>query len=525
MSWGHALLLSFLVLALAAGGHTKSNTALLARASVASSANVHYITRNGHTLMDGPNPLRFVSFNVPTLYNTGDVNGRPRSAPTAFEQYDLLRSVKINGGKVARSYTFTVCCVGNDTDPNNFHMSGIGQYSEAVWRSTDAAIALAGVEGVRLIIPFIDWWSYHGGVDEFAAFRGKQRWDFFTDQQLRQDFKTHISWVLERVNTVTGLKYKDDPTIMLWELGNELGDWNGMLPPDWILDIAQHVKTGAPKQLVGDGLINQLTMLGELNPETKAAWAYNHTWKWDLMVKSGIMASPNIDVFSDHYYNAQGANDWTTRAAAGVQYAINQFNKAFYVGEFGFEGPLTLGNMIDFVVDSGNVSGVALWSLRGHSRFGGFYKHYERNSWFSYHIPGFAASDEADGLCSNSDETTTMALMRKAAAKINGLEKPVAYPIPDQPYLFAPTGGPKPSFRWLGCAGVATYEVWRQSGSAPWMKLADGVSDGKAAGSALFVDDLSNAVCGTKYRYIVRGSGETGPGPFSAAVSYRACAT
>ncbi|KAJ3164740.1 hypothetical protein HDU88_005176 [Geranomyces variabilis] len=86
-------------------------------------------------------------------------------------------------------------------------------------------------------------------------------------------------------------------------------------------------------------------MLGEVNPETNTAKAYNHTWKWDVLVQSGIMASPYID--------AQGVNDWTTRGAAGVRYAIHQFQKPFYVGEFEFEGPLTLANTIDFVVDGG----------------------------------------------------------------------------------------------------------------------------------------------------------------------------
>ncbi|KAI8585269.1 hypothetical protein BDZ88DRAFT_442518 [Geranomyces variabilis] len=410
--WATALLF----LALAAGGtcgHSHSDRALLSRASAAPSLNVNFITRTGHILMDGNDPLRFVSFNLPTLYNTGGFS------PVAGSRGVLIRTLKkmlyYRNRRQRKASLRPDGQLPHERDWTN---------SESVWRTTDAAIALAGIEGVRLIAPFINWWSYHRGVAEFAAFRGKRRWDFFTDVQLRQDFKTHIIWVLERVNTVTGIKYK------------------GTLYANVVADIKD----------------------------------------------SGIMDSPYIDVFSDHYYTAQGVNDWTTRAAAAVKYAISLFNKPFYVGEFGFEGPLTTENLIDFVLDSKDISGVALWSLRGHSRFGGFYKHYERDSWFWYHIPGFPASADPDGLCSNSDEVMTMAIMRNAAAKINGLAKPVPYPVPDQPYLFPPTGGP--FLRWLGSAGASSYEIWRQTGSAPWTKLVDGITDGKAADSVLFADDL-----------------------------------
>ncbi|KAI7726032.1 hypothetical protein M8C21_009455 [Ambrosia artemisiifolia] len=44
---------------------------------------------------------------------------------------------------------------------------------------------------------------------------------FFTNPMVKSFYKNHIKTVLTRRNTITGVMYKDDPTIMAWELMNE----------------------------------------------------------------------------------------------------------------------------------------------------------------------------------------------------------------------------------------------------------------------------------------------------------------
>ena len=59
-------------------------------------------------------------------------------------------------------------------------------------------------------------------MDQYVRWRGGTHHDqFYTDPVIRGWYKDWISHVLNRTNTLTGVKYKDDPTVMLWELGNE----------------------------------------------------------------------------------------------------------------------------------------------------------------------------------------------------------------------------------------------------------------------------------------------------------------
>ena len=57
---------------------------------------------------------------------------------------------------------------------------------------------------------------------ELAAFRGKSPGDVWTDPELIGDYKNIITYVLNRKNTVTGVRYRNDKAILAWETGNEL---------------------------------------------------------------------------------------------------------------------------------------------------------------------------------------------------------------------------------------------------------------------------------------------------------------
>ena len=77
--------------------------------------------------------------------------------------------------------------------------------------------------------------------------------------------------------------------------------------------------------------------------------------------------------------------------------------KPYFVGEFGFVDTPHIRRVYDTTIQDG-IAGALLWSLRFHSRDGGFYWHMEvgtgGNFYKAYHWPGFAsgaAYDETAG--------------------------------------------------------------------------------------------------------------------------------
>lgn len=46
--------------------------------------------------------------------------------------------------------------------------------------------------------------------------------DWFTDAGMMEGFKKLITFLLDRTNTVNGVRYGDDDTVLAFETGNEL---------------------------------------------------------------------------------------------------------------------------------------------------------------------------------------------------------------------------------------------------------------------------------------------------------------
>lgn len=80
--------------------------------------------------------------------------------------------------------------------------------------------------------------------------------DFYTDPDCRQWYRDHASAMVNRVNTFTGVAYKDDPTIMAWELANEPrceSDPSGDTLQGWIEEMAAFLKSTDAQHLVTTG--------------------------------------------------------------------------------------------------------------------------------------------------------------------------------------------------------------------------------------------------------------------------------
>src|SRR5439155_21724102 len=131
-----------------------------------------------------------------------------------------------------------------------------GTYREEGLQALDQSIAEAKARGLRAIVTLVDNWSNYGGLDAYAQWAGKSHDAFFTDAQVKGFWKAYAAMLLARVNTVTGVRYRDEPAILAWELGNEFrcqscAGTHEM--HDAVAELAAYLKSLRPSQLIADG--------------------------------------------------------------------------------------------------------------------------------------------------------------------------------------------------------------------------------------------------------------------------------
>jgi hypothetical protein len=435
----------------------------------------NFVRRDGDMLKDGDRELRFISFNIPNLHYVEDDMrfgcSMPFRLPDAFEINDALGAIEQMGGQVVRTYTLAVKKADDPADLPRYIL-GPGQFNEEAFKALDQVIAAAHRHHVRLIIPFVDQWSWWGGVAELAAFRGKKPDVVWTDPQLIEDFKGIVTFVVSRVNTVTGVRYRDDKAILAWETGNELHS-----PPAWTKQIAAHIKSLDSQHLVLDGTHRETLLASSLEDQ-------------------------NIDFVQTHHYEKD------PRAMIGhilESAKMAKGKKPYFVGEFGFLGTEALCAVMDTVMEQ-RLTGALLWSLRYRSQDGGFYWHHEPagGDYFkAYHWPGFPIGEKYD-------ERRLMQLVRERAFAIQGLTAP-PLPKPQAPRLLSVTEGGQ--MTWQGAVGASSYDVERSEMSrGPWVVVGTDVSDAQVQYRPLFADESVRPGETYFYRVIARNpSGASEP--------------
>jgi hypothetical protein len=382
-----------------------------------------FITRSGDKLMEGANEFRFISLNGSNLTYIPAPSWH-RADP--WEQEDVFKSLQQMGGTVVRLYTFTIKG-GTANGQEKSHINGLRDYDEDFFKDLDHILKLANQYGIRVIIPFIDTWDHVGGIKQFAAFRGKAPEQFYTDPELKEDYKHLVSYVLNRTNTFTGVKYKDDKAILAWETGNELYTTDA-----WTAEMSAYFKSIDPNHLVMDGRYG---------------------------LSAAAINDPNVDIVSNHYYESGGTN-YALRNVADRNMSLGK--KVLVVGEFGHTSTANMSALVDKVISNGT-SGALLWTLKFHNKDGGFY-----NKEGDYRWPGFPSG-------SSYDETAVMQLIRNKAYEIRGLPVP-ARTIPDPPTLL-PIESVMGMY-WRGSAGAESYDFERAGDpNGPWSTIGVDVPD------------------------------------------------
>lgn len=141
----------------------------------------------------------------------------------------------------------------------------------------DFLIAEAGRRGIKCVIYMNNFWEWSGGfvtylywtngghyIDlgdpahpwpEFADFSAR----FYASAPANALYREYVAALVGRINSVTGRAYRDDPTILSWQLANEPRPGGSPATTDiaafthWLDETARFIKKLDPNHLVSSG--------------------------------------------------------------------------------------------------------------------------------------------------------------------------------------------------------------------------------------------------------------------------------
>lgn len=228
-----------------------------------------FVLRDGcRFLLDG-RPYRFVGAN---LYYAAWLGMGNRERLTA--ELDLLaglgvRNLRIMGSAEASALKRAIRPAFHDREP---------PYNEDLLRGLDVVLAEMAARKMKAVLCLSNAWEWSGGFMAYLGWtqggRILDRADgvsadayadlaagFFCDSEALALYRDYIAALAARTNTVTRKRYRDDPTIMSWQLANEPRPAASLAPglrnlPSfyaWIAESTALLKEACPNHLVSLG--------------------------------------------------------------------------------------------------------------------------------------------------------------------------------------------------------------------------------------------------------------------------------
>lgn len=194
-----------------------------------------------------------------------------------------------------------------------------GKFDESFMVGLDFLLSEMGKREMTAVLYLTNNWDWSGGFLQYLNWNGlladsvmqrKLTWDenrdivsrFYSCTPCMNALKAQVEKVVGRVNTITGIAYKEDPTIMSWELANEP---RPMRPraidayKQWVKVTAAWIKSIDSRHLVtigSEGEMGSETMevfkdvhaLAFIDYATIHIWPKNWGWFSDTSIAKGM---------------------------------------------------------------------------------------------------------------------------------------------------------------------------------------------------------------------------------------------
>jgi mannan endo-1,4-beta-mannosidase len=152
-----------------------------------------------------------------------------------------------------------------------------GDYDENLLKGLDFLMAELARRDMTAVLYLNNFWQWSGGMTQYLNwFEGTPAHDpnvsheyerfigenarFYTDAKAQAEYRRVIDHIVNRSNTVTGKRYRDDPVVLSWQLANEPRPGNSKAGAEqkatyvkWVADTAHYIRSLDARHMVSTG--------------------------------------------------------------------------------------------------------------------------------------------------------------------------------------------------------------------------------------------------------------------------------
>lgn len=260
------------LLALAAAGGARSSMRARKPGPASRAPADAFVRAEGTRLVRHGRPYYVAGANLWYGGHLGTPNGAGRQQ-RLVQELELLHSLGINNVRVLAVSEQTA--IKSAVSPASTRAPG--DYDELLLQGLDFLLAELGRRDMTAVLYLNNFWQWSGGMTQYLNWftrspahdpnvsKDVERFmaenaRFYTIEEAQQEYRRAIAKIVNRVNTVNRLPYRDDPAIMSWQLANEPRPGNSRAGARekaayarWIADTARYIRSLDGRHMVSSG--------------------------------------------------------------------------------------------------------------------------------------------------------------------------------------------------------------------------------------------------------------------------------
>jgi len=429
---------------------TLSLLTLLSACTAKQAETSSWVEVKGHQFYSNDKPLYFVGANYwhgAILASTGRGGNRER----LIKELDMMKDCGITNLRILAG------AEGPDNQPYRVTpalQTAPGVYNDTLLDGLDYLMTELAKRKMHAVLFLNNTWEWSGGFSQYANWNGlgeipypeikPNTWpqfmafsaQFLSNDSCKNQFKKHISFMLNRVNRYTNVKYTEDPAVMTWEIANEpraLSDANKPIFAQWISETAAYIKSIDNKHLVTTGTEGKhgceqdIELFRLLHADKNIDYMTIHIWpkNWGWINTDSIPQTVDRAIeLTNKYINlhievAQAINKPLVLEEFGLPRDHQQFNTTdattardkYYQNAF--------NQVVEHAKNGGVIAGTNFWAFAGMARPAGDENPFWKNGDDLMGDP----PQEEQGLNSVFDTDSTMQVIKQHANQLNSVVK------------------------------------------------------------------------------------------------------